>query len=105
MNPPGGAEMLASFITTETQVGEPVSIGDTTIVPMAKSLRFQIPKLQGGLIWNRPVSLLVREPDGNEEVLHIRDVTRRVQFGLILGSLAGLLAVWFVQRLSKEEDK
>lgn len=94
--------MLAPYITTETRVGEPMSIGDTTIVPMAKSLRIQIPRLPGGLIWNRPVSLLVREPDGSEEVLHIRDITRRTQFGLILGSIAGLLAVWFVQRLSKE---
>jgi len=95
--------MLAPYINMETRVGEPIPVGDATIVPMAKSLRIQIPELPGGLIWNRPVSVLVQTSDGGEQVLPIRDVTRRAQLGLIFGSMMGLLAVWLVKRLSKKE--
>lgn len=95
--------MLAPYITTETRLGDPILVGDTTIVPMAKSSRIQIPGWRGGVIWNRPISVLVQTSDGGEEVLPIRDVTRRTQLGLITGSIIGLLSVWLLRRLSKKK--
>lgn len=90
--------MLGNFFQVETRAGDPIPAGDTTIVPLAKSYQLRLPGKVGGVIWNRPASVVVQTAVGQEYILPIRDVTRRAQFALLGGSLlAGLLA-WLVVR-------
>lgn len=93
--------MLGKFLQVETRAGEPIPAGDTTIVPLAKSYQFRFPGKVGGVIWNRPASVVVQTALGQEYILPIRDVTRRAQFAIIgSGLLAGLLA-WLLTRRKK----
>jgi hypothetical protein len=82
----------------ETRAGEPISSGPFTIIPMARSLRIRLPRIAGnrvggGLVWNRPVSIIVRPAQGDEYTLPVRDLTRRAQLALLFAGLAGGLLV------------
>ena len=79
---------MPCFIQTETKAGGAITIGETKIVPFSKSVRVQIPGWQGGLIWNRPASLLVVSSDGEEQIIPIVDVTRQALWALLGVSLA-----------------
>ena len=63
---------------------------------MAKSWQVRFPGNLGGIIWNRPSSIVVRSADGEEEVLPVRDVTRQTQFALLAGGLIGILLVGLI---------
>ena len=55
-----------------------------------------LPGSIGGLIWNRPVSVLVQEGNGEEHVLSVPDVTRRSIWALWGGSLFMVLISWLI---------
>jgi hypothetical protein len=52
---------MFEFMNVEIQAGEPVTIGEQTITPFAQSVQVRLPGMNGGFIWNRPVSVLVQE--------------------------------------------
>lgn len=87
---------MPKVINLETQGGQPISAGNFTLTPFAQSLRIRIPGLRGGLVWNRPISILVTGADGQEQVIPVPDVTRQVQWGLLGGGLAGSLLLWLI---------
>ena len=86
-----------SLIQFETQAGRPILTGKIIVTPIAKVLRLQIPGLQGGVIWNRPVAVLVEREDGSQEMIHVRDVTRLLQLTLA-GLAAGMMIFWLLSR-------
>lgn len=90
--------MLGKFLQVETRAGDPIQAGDTTIVPLAKSYQFRLPGKAGGVIWNRPASVVVQTALGQEYILPVRDVTRQAQFALLGGSLLVGLLTWLVVR-------
>ena len=81
--------------SSEYNMGEPLEVHGETLYPFTRTFRLQFPGKNGGVVWNRPSSILLRSPNGEERVLPIRDVTRQWQF-LILGislALCGLLLI------------
>ena len=60
--------------------GNKVSVGDVTVTPQSQALTVRWPR--GGLVWNRPVAVLV-ERDEETERIPIVDVTRMAQLGLL----------------------
>lgn len=82
----------------EYRAGKPISTGKYTLIPITKSWQVRIGRFPGGLIWNRPSSILVQDPGGVETNLPIPDPTRRIilsLLGLCIGA-AGLL--WVISR-------
>jgi hypothetical protein len=79
---------LRNFIQIETQIGEPLTVGDTTITPQSQALIVHWP--HGGFVWNRPVAVLVEE-NGQTQRLPIVDVTRYITW-----SFAGLTLMFSV---------
>jgi hypothetical protein len=77
--------MLENFIHVENMAGRSIQAGENQIMPVSQAVRLHLPGLPGGLVWNRPVSVVVTTPDGQEQVLPIRDLTRIVQL-LIFGA-------------------
>jgi len=73
--------------------GKPVSHLGYKIVPISRAMQIQIPHITGGVIWNRPVSVLVEYPDNREQMLTVPDITRRMQ---ILCLVAGFLGSIFI---------
>jgi hypothetical protein len=89
------------LIQYEIKAGDPVISGETKIIPFSRALNIKLPRLHGGVIWNRPVAVLIQTAEGEEDLLLIRDVTRQVQWRLVAGSILVLLLAWFLVRKRK----
>jgi hypothetical protein len=64
---------LSDILHFETYLGEPQTVGDTTITPQSQALIVRWPR--GGFVWNRPIGVIV-DRAGQVERLPIVDVTR-----------------------------
>jgi len=86
------------FFTIETTPGETIQAGRSKITPFSQAVKLILPGSKGGLIWNRPVSVLVQGTDGSEQVLPVVDVTRIAQLALLGIGLAGGILFWLIKR-------
>jgi hypothetical protein len=67
-------------------------VGDVTVTPQSQALAVRWPF--GGFVWNRPVAILVeRGGPRSVERMHVVDVTRMVQLGLLGFSLVFSIAI------------
>jgi hypothetical protein len=80
---------MPGWLQTETRAGKTLQTGAYAITPFSKVSLLLIPGFHGGLVWNRPASVLVQTPDGAEQVLPVPDPTRRIVWAL-LGLCAGI---------------
>ena len=81
--------MPTSLIRIETLTGKPIKVKDTQVRVRSQVVQLRFPFIHGGLIWNRPVAVLVRAADGQDQVLPVPDVTRNAVLMLFILSLAG----------------
>jgi hypothetical protein len=86
------------FLTIETMLGETIQAGRYKITPFSQAIKLILPGSKGGLIWNRPVSVLVQGINGSELVLPVVDVTRKAQLALLGIGLAGGILLWLTNR-------
>ena len=70
---------LKEMLQWQTASGDKVTVGDVTVAPQSRALTIRWPR--GGLVWNRPVAVLVERGEEMERV-PIVDVTRMAQVGL-----------------------
>lgn len=94
----GKIERPHRLVETRSIEGDPVRVGDSSLIPVVRSVRVYLPVLPGFLRWDRPESVVVVQPDGSRQNVPIRDVTRIQQvavFGL------GLIGTWMIWRLLK----
>jgi hypothetical protein len=87
---------MPALVRIENRAGDPIQNGDRTLTPFSKALILQLPGMPGGLIWNRPASVLARSADGQEQVIPIQDITRQAIFGLYGACLAFAIAMLLV---------
>lgn len=90
--------MPEPMIHLETRAGDPIKAGNTKVIPFSQALIVRLPGLNGGLIWNRPVSALFVSPEGQEQVVPIQDVTRQIQFAFLGVGLLGSFLMWIIFR-------
>jgi hypothetical protein len=90
--------MAGTFFEYENRVGQPVIVGNYRLIPISRALVLKFPGMRGGIIWNRPVSVVAQTGSGQEQVLPVKDITRQVQLALYGGSLLGALLLWLVSR-------
>lgn len=92
------------WITQETRTSEAVQAGSRRLVLYSKVLRVQIPGWHnGGLVWNRPVAVMVTTAEGQETMLPVRDTTRLVELLLLGAGLVSGLLLWSAYRAQKEK--
>ena len=106
--------MTQSWIRNEERRGAPVSAGDFTVTPVSRATILQYPRPGreggevagkdiafsggGGIIWNRPSAVIVRDSEGTEQRLPVRDVTRIAQVLILgFGALVSIL-MWIALR-------
>jgi hypothetical protein len=83
---------LKDVIQWQTISSRPVTVGDVTVTPQSQALAVRWPF--GGFVWNRPVAILVeRGGPLSVERIHVVDVTRMVQLGLLGFSLVFSIAI------------
>lgn len=90
--------MFPRLIRVETLTGPPVRIKDTQLRLRSRVLQLRLPTANGGLIWNRPVAVVLSTPDGQEQILSIRDVTRSTVLALAALSLASIFLLMLFRR-------
>ena len=90
-----------NLLNVEIRAGDPISINEHTITPFAQSMQVTIPGMNGGLIWNRPVSILVQTKDGEEQVLSVPDVTRQTIWTLFGATILITLFAWLISCIFK----
>lgn len=84
-------------IQSEVNMGEAIRIKGARIYPLTTVVKW-IPGRNGGMIWNRPTSILVKTDAGEEHVLAVRDMTRETQIrAFAAGTLLAIL-LWLVFR-------
>jgi hypothetical protein len=83
---------LKDVIQWQTISSRPVTVGDVTVTPQSQALTVHWPF--GEFVWNRPVAILVeRGGPRSVERIHMVDVTRMVQLGLLGFSLVFSIAI------------
>ncbi len=85
---------VGEIVQWEKVTGEPMQIEDVRLTPQSRVLSVRFPS--GGLVWNRPVSVIV-ERAGKREILRVPDVTLFTQLALGLSLLAlplSIFAMW-----------
>lgn len=65
--------------------GEPVTIENVRLTPQSRLFRVQLPF--GGIVWNRPVSVVV-ERAGKREIVTVPDVTLMTSIAFAVSLLA-----------------
>ncbi len=84
--------MSDSWLTLENHAGDPLQAGELELIPVSQAARLQLAGLH--LMWNRPVSVIVRREDGQQTILPVHDYTRRAQLTLLGAGLLGACLAW-----------
>lgn len=76
-------------IESRDSAGSPVTVGETTVTPLARSLIGRWPG--GGVVWSGPAAIII-EREGRSHRIPIVNVNRRILWGLRLGAAALIAA-------------
>jgi len=90
--------MSQPWIRSKTKAGSAISSGETHVMPLAHSVCLQPRGLPFGIIWNRPLSVVVRTADGKVREVPVPDITRRRQVMWLAIGVFGSLLLWYVLR-------
>jgi hypothetical protein len=80
------------FFEIKARTGQPMQFDQVTITPISRAVEIRFPRQSGGIVWNRPVAVVVQPPEGPEKRLAIQDETRFQQF-LLFAILFGMVAL------------
>lgn len=97
---------MGRLIHRETQAGSPFSHHGLMITPFLETVRFQPPRYRGVILWERPASVVVRDPSGQQAVLQIHDETRNAIFrlaGFALAVFTGFLTFALFKRFQNTD--
>ena len=94
--------MLNSLLRIETLTGQPIRVKDTQVHVRSQVVQLRLPSANGGLIWNRPVSVLIQTQDGQEQILSVPDVTRAAVLTLLVLSLVSTFLLMRFRRKNAE---
>ena len=64
------------MLRVETLTGQTIRVKNTQVRVRSQVIQFRLPMANGGVIWNRPVAVLLRTSDGHEQMLPVPDLTR-----------------------------
>jgi hypothetical protein len=90
--------MLTSVLRIETLTSQPIKVKDTQLRVRSQIVKLRLPVISGGFIWNRPVAVLVRRPNGQDQILSVPDLTRTTVLALLVLSLAWTFVIMLFRR-------
>ncbi len=93
--------MAKSILVQQTSAGKPVNAGEVIIYPVARSYRINFPAARGGIVWNRPLAVIVEDSSGSRQIIPIQDRTRQLQIAFLAAGFFGTLLIWLKFRRSK----
>ena len=90
--------MKSSLLHIETLTSPLITIQDTQYHLRSQLVQLRLPAVNGGLIWNRPLAVVLRTSDDQEKVVRIPDVTRTAMFALAGLCFTGMFVLMFLRR-------
>ena len=97
--------MGKKILVQQTSAGEPVKVDDLTVYPVARSYRIDFPAAKGGIVWNRPLAVIVEDADGNRQILPVIDRTRQLQILIFAAGFLGTILTWLLFRKSRSSQQ
>ena len=97
----GTNKMAKSILVQQTSWGEPVNAGEVNVYPIARSYRINFPGARGGIVWNRPLAVIVEDSRGGRQIIPVQDRTRQLQVAILAAGFFGTLLTWLIFRRSK----
>ena len=97
----GMNKMAKSILFQQTNWGEPVNAGDVNVYPVARSYRINFPAARGGIVWNRPLAVIVEDSHGSRQIIPVQDRTRQLQVAILAAGFFGTILTWLIFRRSK----
>jgi hypothetical protein len=94
-------KMAKSILVQQTNWGEPVNTGDVNVYPVARSYRINFPAARGGIVWNRPLAVIVEDSHGSRRIIPVQDRTRQLQVAILAAGFFGTILTWLIFRRSK----
>ena len=93
--------MLTPLLRIENLTGQPIKVKGTQLCVRSQVVQLRLPVISGGLIWNRPVAVLVQSADGQDRLLPIPDLTRTAVLALtVLGLATAFLLSLFRRKIN-----
>ena len=93
---------LKDFIQLQTNTGEKITAGNLSLTPQSKALTIRLPF--GGLVWNRPVAVLVEE-NGQTRRIPIVNATRLAQVGVLALALVSVIISAIIAQKRSHQDE
>lgn len=90
--------MLPRLFHIETLTGQPLNLNGVQLRLRSQVLQIRLPTANVGLIWNRPIAVVLSRPDGQEQILPIRDVTRTAVLALLAFSVGSIFILMLFRR-------
>jgi hypothetical protein len=97
--------MPNKFFIQQTSAGDPIEVNDLTVYPIARSYRINVPKVHGGILWNKPLAVMVEDSLGNRQVIPVVDRTRLLQIAIFSAGFIFTMLTWFVFRVLGRQVK
>ena len=95
---------MGPILTVNNRAGQAIYFGRKTLVPFTQVWHLKLPLAKGGLIWNRPISVVIQEADQPEQIVPVQDVTRQA-FWLLFGmSLAGAFLAFLTNHIQRRKQ-
>lgn len=93
--------MTKRAIVQQTSAGEPVQVGEMHVYPIARSYMVNLPSVKSGIVWNRPLAVIVEDSRGKRQIIPVHDKTRQLQIAFLAAGLIGAFLTWAIFRRSK----
>ena len=90
--------MQTSILRIKTLTSPPITIQGAQLQVRSRFVQLRFPTVNGGVIWNRPVAVVVRTLDGEEIVVPISDITRTALLALAGLCFTGIFVLMFFRR-------
>ena len=97
--------MQTPLLRIETLTSPPITIPDAQVYIRSRLVQLRFPAVSGGLIWNRPVAIVVRRLNGQTKIVPILDLTRIVWLALAGICFTGVVTLLFPRRKRAKAGK
>src|SRR5262245_61548114 len=94
--------MPNSLFHIETLTSQPLKVKDIQVRLRSQVIQLRLPIANGGLIWNRPVAVVIQTADGQYQTLPVQDVTCATVLALTVFCLVTFFVMQFRHKTTSQ---
>lgn len=94
--------VAGSVIRRDDLPAPTVIVEELEITPVARIYQVGLPGMRWGVVWGKPMTVIVKTSAGSYKIVKISDRTRWFQICLVMFSLLAVTAAWLFLRKRKD---